>query len=211
MAEMEPVFHIAHKVIFGNPMIRRPDLTRFLEGFYDEHGDFGFSINTTSFLALRKPATMWAREEKDLKPDPDAFMQKRLYMGVFLTAPVPGNDHCLLPSPWVERQYLDYGPLFNALRGRKWVLAPHVIRAEGRFLANVFEVPSGYVVVVGLAGPKRSVPVTLRNLPISGYRAEAVVPGGETWKSIPIRLSRNHARIIVPVRRGGAVVRLIRP
>ena len=211
MLEFEPIFHKANKVIFGNPMVRRPDLARYLDGFYDEHGDFGFSINTTSFLALRKPAAMWTRGEKTLGPDPDAFMQQSLYMGVFLTAPVPGNDHCLLPSPQVDKVYMDYGPMFNALRGRKWVLVPHVIETQQPALANVFEVPGGYVVVVGLAGAKRSVPVTLRNLQLKGFRAEAIAPGEKNWKAVTVNYTHDGAQVIVPVERGGGVVRFVRP
>jgi len=211
MVELGPIFHNADKVIFGNPMVRRPDLARFLDGFYDEHGDFGFSINTTSFLALRKPATMWTREEAQLRSNPDDFMQQRLYMGVFLTAPVPGNDHCLQPGPWVERLYLDYGPLFSALRGRKWVLLPKVIEVEKPALANVFEVPSGYVLVIGLAGARRSVPVTLRNIQVEGFRAEVIAPGEKTWQPLPVVFGRKSVQFNVPIRRGGAVVRWIRP
>ena len=211
MVEMEPIFHQAHKVIYGNPMIRRPDLTRYLDGFYDEHGDFGFSINTTSFLALRKPAAMWTRDEEQFKPDPDAVMQRSLYMGVFLTAPVPGNDHCLAPSDWVDRQYLDYGPLFAALRGRKWVLLPHVIDVESPSLANIFEVPTGYVVVVGFAGSREHVHVNLRNLQLRGFKAEAIVPGDPAWTPVAMKASRNTVALDIPVKRGAAVVRLARP
>jgi hypothetical protein len=211
MVELGPIFHSANKVIFGNPMVRRPDLARFLDGFYDEHGDFGFSINTTSFLALRKPATMWTRDEDQLKSHPDDFMQQRLYMGVFLTAPVPGNDHCLQPGPWVDRLYLDYGPLFSALRGRKWVLLPKVIEVEKPALANIFEVPSGYVLVIGLAGARRAIPVTLQNIEMKGFKAEVITPGEKTWKPLPVSFGRKNAHMNVPVNRGGAVVRWVRP
>ena len=211
MSELGPMFHQANKVIFGNPMVRRPDVARQLDGFYDEHGDFGFNINTASFLALRKPASMWTRGEDSLKPDPDAFVQKNLYMGVFLTAPIPGNDHCLNPSPMAEKLFLDYGPMFNALRGRKWVLLPHVIEVNRPALANVFEVPSGYVVAIGLAGANSSATVKLRGLKLKGFKAEAIVPGEKDWKQISPRSSGNIFELDVPVKRHGAMVRLIRP
>ena len=210
MLEMAPIFHNARKVIFGNPLVRRPDLTRYLDGFYEEHGDFGFNMNSTAFLALRKPAAMWTRNEKTFRPDPDAYMQRNLYMGVFLTAPVPGNDHTITPRDWVDKLYLDYGPMFNALRGRKWVLAPHVIETEKPALANVFEVPSGYVVVVALAGARPSIPVTLRNLKLEGFKAETIVPGEKAWKPVPVTFSRNDAQMNVSLKRGAAVVRLVR-
>ena len=137
-------------------------------------------------------------------------MQRNLYMGVFLTAPVPGNDHCLLPSPWADKQYLDYGPLFKALRGRKWVLAPHVIESEKAALANVFEVPGGYVVVVALAGARSAVRLKLRNLELREFKVESIVPGETNWKSLPITTSRTTTDMDVPVKRGCAVVRFVR-
>ena len=211
MALMGPLFHKANKVIFANTMIRRPDLVKEIDGIYDEHGDFGFSMNTTSFLALRKPATLWTRDENQLKPDPDAFMQKRLYMGVFLTAPVPGNDHTILPSPWVDRVYLDYGPMFKALRGRKWVLVPHVLEGIKPVLANLFEVPDGYVVSIGLAGSSQTVTLKLQNLDLHGFRPEAIVPGDANWKPISVTFEGSQTKLTVPVKRGGAMVRFIKP
>ena len=55
MEELGPIFHNAGKVIFGNDMDRRLELMRHVDGFYDEHGYFPFNLNTSSFLALRKP------------------------------------------------------------------------------------------------------------------------------------------------------------
>jgi hypothetical protein len=138
-------------------------------------------------------------------------MQRSLYMGVFLTAPVPGNDHCLAPSEWADRQYLDYGPLFTALRGRKWVLLPHVINVESPSLANVFEVPEGYVIVVGFGGSRELVHVNLKNLQLRGFKAEELVPGDTAWKPVAMRSSHNKVELDVPVKRGAAVVRLARP
>jgi hypothetical protein len=34
-------------------------------------------------------------------------------------APFPQNDHSLLPSERADRIYMDYGPLVEAMRGRK--------------------------------------------------------------------------------------------
>ena len=132
-------------------------------------------------------------------------------MGVFLTAPAPGNDHCLQPGPCVEKLFLDYGPLFNALRGRKWVLLPRVIEAEKPALANIFEVPSGYVAVIGLAGARRSVSVTLRNILMSGFRADVIAPGETTWKPLSVVFGQKSTHVNIPVKRGGAVVRWVRP
>ncbi|MDD2764870.1 MAG: hypothetical protein PHE83_12955 [Opitutaceae bacterium] len=103
------------------------------------HADLG---GRDGGLALRKTALGWTSQEADLRPDPDAFFQRYLYLGVFPMAPFPGNDHSLLPSAWVDRQYLDYGPLLDALRGKKWVLRPHAVEAVNHAAkVNLFQVP----------------------------------------------------------------------
>ena len=81
-------------------------------------GDF----NAAALQCVLKPCMVWTPSEKTLQPDPDAYFQRHLQMGAFPTAPMPENDHTITPSAWADRQYLDYGPLFNALSGRKWVL-----------------------------------------------------------------------------------------
>jgi hypothetical protein len=68
-------------------------------------------------------------------------------------APFPGNDHSLLPGEWAERQYLDYGPMLDLLRGEKWVLLPHAVKViRGGAKANIFQVPGGYAVPVTFDG-----------------------------------------------------------
>ena len=124
MEELGPTFHDAGKVIFGNDMDRRLELMRHVDGFYDEHGYFPYNLNTSSFLALRKPLVCWTSDENPFGADPDEYFQRHLYMGAFPTVPFLGNDHSVLPSKANERLYLDYGPLLNALRGRTWLLKP---------------------------------------------------------------------------------------
>ena len=111
----------------------------------------------------------------------------------------------------MERLYLDYGPLYSALLGCKWVLLPKVIEVEKTALANVFEVPRGYVVVIGLAGTRQSVPVTLRNIQLEGFKAETIAPGEKAWKPLPVASGQKRVQFNVPIRRGGGVVRWIRP
>ena len=55
-------------------------------------------------------------------PDPDAYFQRNLYMGAFVTVPFPGNDHTITPDAAIEKYYLDYGMLLNALKGREWLV-----------------------------------------------------------------------------------------
>jgi hypothetical protein len=204
MEELGPVFHDAGKVIFGNDMNRRLELMRHLDGFYDEHGYFGYNLNTSSFLALRKPLVCWTSDENSFGPDPDEYLQRHLYMGAFPTVPFPENDHSVLPSEFNDRLYLDYGPLFNALRGRTWLLEPGVVKvSDGTAKANVFETPAHYAVFVGLAGKKKK-NAQLRLRGISGV-AKVLYPGeaGDTVLQVN---DGGSAAIDVPLVRGCAML-----
>ncbi len=209
MDELGPIMHRAGKVIFGNDMDRRLELMREVDGFYDEHGDFPFNLNTSAFLALRKPLVCWTRDDESLKPDPDAYLQRHLYLGAFPTVPYPGNDHTMLPTAWNERLYLDYGPLFNAMRGKKWVLTPGVVSVDDPAVkANVFEVPGGYLVFVGLAHRLARARVTLRGL---GARAHVLYPGERDEVTLDSVVSGDSAVFDVPLKRGCALLKLARP
>jgi hypothetical protein len=201
LEELGPVFHDAQKVIFGNDMDRRLELMRHVDGFYDEHGYFPYNLNTSSFLALRKPLVCWTSDENPFGSDPDEYFQRHLYMGAFPTIPVPGNDHSILPSEENDRLYLEYGPLFNALRGRTWVLKPGIINvAEGK--ANIFETPAHHVVFVGLAGQLNSAKLTLRG--VSGT-AKLLHPGGPEGELLVVNESGS-GTVEVPLKRGCAML-----
>ena len=86
-------------------------------------------------------------------------------------APFPQNDHALLPSPRADELFLDYGPMFEAMRGKKWVLLPHVVNVEGQGVkANLFRVPEGYIVPIIFGGSAPAVIVTLRGNSRDGGR-----------------------------------------
>jgi hypothetical protein len=215
MDRMAPVLHDAGKVIFGNPMYARLDLMRRLDGFYDEHGQHPHSINTCSLLALNKPYIAWTWELDDINKDPDGYFQHHLYLGAFLTVPVPGNDHTVLPDAKLDHLFFDYGPLMETLRGKRWVLLPHVVRVEGeRALANVFEVPGGYVVPVMLGGKETAAKVVLQGLlPLpgqAGFRVEALHPGQPRPVKLVAQVQGNCLRINVPLKRGCAILLLKR-
>jgi hypothetical protein len=213
MARMAPVMHDAGKVIFGNPMYARLDLMRQLDGFYDEHGQHPYSINTCSILALNKPYIAWTWELEDIKKDADAYFQHHLYLGAFLTAPVPGNDHTVEPDAKLDQLFFDYGPLMDTLRGKRWVLLPHVVSVErGRAMANVFAVPGGYVVPVMLGGEDTSAEIVLRGLPTlpghNGFRVEALQPGQPQPVELTATAEGDRLRVNVPLRRGCAMLLL---
>ena len=213
MERIGPIMHQANKVIVANPIRRRIEMMKHLDGFYDESGQNTLAFNLGSFVAMRKPYIAWTQNIQD--PTPDEFFQRHLYMGSFVTVPFPGISHTLPPSgAEVDSQYLDYGPLFDALRGRKWVLKAGVIRAEDPAVkVNVFEVPGGFVVPVGFAGNRASVKVTLQNLPwplgVNTYRTESIRPGETSWSLLDAKECNGVIELNVPIVRGTAMARLL--
>ena len=189
-------------------MANRTDLMRQVDGIYHEFGHIGFEMNGAALQCVRKPCLAWTPDETSLRPDPDAYFQRHLYMGVFPTAPLPANDHTILPSPWADRQYMDYGALFDALHERKWVLRAHVIEVDNQVAkANLFEVPGGYVVPVTFGGKAKSATVTLRGLP-AVVSAEGLHPGETEWQPVKSERAGASFRFETPLRRGCALVRL---
>ena len=116
MSLLGPLMHDAGKVIFVNNHIKRLELLRQVDGVYCEFCQTGPALNATGLLCLHRPALGWTSGEQDIRPDSDAFFQRHLHMGVYPTAPYPGNNHCICPNPWVDEQYLAYGPLLDASR-----------------------------------------------------------------------------------------------
>jgi hypothetical protein len=194
-AELAPMFHQGGKVVFVNNHIKRLDLLKDIDGIFDEFTYNPAALNTTALLSIKRPALGWTSDEKQIRPDPDGFFQRFLYLGVFPMAPFPGNDHSLRPSDWVDRQYLDYGPLMNAMRGRVWVLEPHAVEVlKGSAVANLFAVDDGYVASVMLAGAEKVATVSIRTRFERAPSASAIHPGA----AAPVRVSA--------VRNGGAWV-----
>ncbi len=212
MDRLAPLMHQADKVIFVNNHLKRVDLLRDVDGIYCEFGHLGPAINMTALLGARKPVLAWTSSENDLKPDPDAFFQRYLYLGMYPTAPLPGNDHTMGPSEWAEKYYLDYGPLMDAMRGRTWVLLPDLLRTgDGGAKANLFQVPGGFVMPVIFAGDTPRISVTLPNPSrwLGSSKApvcEAIHPG--IRDRVPVAASSEGADLVlnVPLVRGCAMV-----
>jgi hypothetical protein len=208
LAKIGPVLHRMDKTILVNCNFyaHRLDYMRDVDGFYDEQGDNGYDLNGSSLLALRKPAIMWTHSNDWIKPDPDSYFQRHLYMGAFPSAPFPGNDHMIQPDPKTDRWYLDYGPLLDVMRGKKWVLAPHAVECDTAKV-NLFEVPGGYVLPVTFG--KDTATVHIRNVAgLKRLKCEALHPGLE--KPVPLagRWRDGALEITVPLVHGCAVVRL---
>ena len=214
MTGMGAVFHQAGKFIFNNLLVNRTELMRHADAVYHEHGDWPWEVNAAALQSVRKPCLVWTHGEKDMQPDPDAYFQRHLHLGIFPTAPVPGNDHTIEPSPAIDRWYLDYGPLFTALRGKKWVLVPHAVTvAADAAKANVFAVPDGHVVAVTFGGAATGATVQLRlpDLPVRDRTAPVCAvlhPGSEQMLPAKCVRSDDSWQVEVPLQRGCALVRI---
>jgi hypothetical protein len=208
LARLGPQMHAAGKVIFVNPLYSRLDLLRQVDGIYTEYGQVGASLNSSALLGMRKPVLAWSYNETLRQPDPDSFFQRHLLLGAYPTAPYPWNNHCIGPEAWAEKQYLDYGPLLEAIRGKKWVLAPHCVEvAGGTAKANLFEVPGGYALPVAFGG--KAVSATVRIRGIAGLEAAgcvAIHPGVDTPARLTGKLEDGRWELAVPLVRGCAMV-----
>ncbi|MDD5704793.1 MAG: acetylxylan esterase [Kiritimatiellae bacterium] len=206
MTPIADIVHRAGKVIMYNPFVaHRIDYYKDIDGLFTEGG------LDAALLGIRKPVVIWAGSTNDLSPDADAFFQRHLYLGAYPMAPFPQNDHSIRPDPRAEQFYLDYGPLLDAMRGKKWVLEPHCLTVEGGVAqANLFSVPGGYAIPITFAGKATDATVTLRGL--SGLSrknwAEALHPG--VARPVPLKMRRqaDTFALTVPLHRGCAMVRV---
>lgn len=207
-----PLMHAADKVIFANTMTMRLELCRRLDGIYTEHGDQGGALNGAALMGLRKPVLAWTLPGTLRDPDPDSFFQRHLYMGAFPTAPYPYNNHCIAPDAWAERYYMDYGPLMDAMRGKRWVLTPGCVEvAGGQAKANLFETPEGWALPVALGGEATQAVVTLRGVPVGGApRITALHPGRIAEEPVSAVWQSGALTLRVPLRRGCAMVKIVR-
>ena len=201
--------HEHDKVIFANMMHPRLDLMRHIDGMYAEFGNYPTVANGEALLCLRKPALAWTRNDDPLGDD---FFQRHLHLGLYPTAPYPSNNHCIEPSTEHDRWYFDYGPLLDAMRGKKWVLRPHCVEVKDAVAkSNLFEVPGGYVIPVTFAGQTKTAEVILRGLEgVSDQtRAEALHPGVEKPAPVNLRRQGTDTVLTVPLHRGCAMVRVV--
>ena len=213
LAKLGPQVHGAGKVIFVNPIYSRFDLLRQVDGIYTEYGQDGRSLNAAAMMGLDKPVLAWTYNETLHEPDPDSFFQRHLLLGVYPTAPYPFNNHCIHPENSAEQFYLDYGPLLDVMRGKKWVLAPHAVTVVGDTAeANLFAVPGGYALPVAFGGQAQFAEIVLRNIPkLEKNRFEVLHPGGEKPATVNAHQEEGAVKLRVPLKRGCAMIRLIAP
>ena len=198
MGRLVPIASAKNKVVFGNSHImRRIDVLRHLDGFYSEFRHPGIH-NLLAFAGVRKPVVIWK------SPKDDRAFQESLYLGIFPSVPFPKANHNTRPDAALEKLFLDYGAMFNSMRGRKWVLRPHAVRVtSGTALANLFEVPSGFVAPVMFGGKATSATMELDFLPVE---AKVLHPGARSAVPIAVKRRGNRAVLDVPLVRGCALV-----
>jgi hypothetical protein len=211
MKDLAPIMHDAGKTIFVNNHVKRIDLLKNTDGIFDEFTYAGAPLNTTALMCINKPALGWTSDSSNIRKEgPDAFFQKYLYMGVYPMAPFPGNDHSILPDDWTDLQYLDYGPLMAAMKGKKWVLEPNCLEVEnGAAKANLFQVTGGYVIPVVFGQPGSTVSVRVKNVPgLSKVKCQAIYPGIDSLSSLESTLENGVLKIMIPLIRGCAIARI---
>lgn len=212
LRKLGAVLHPADKVIYANTIIARVDCCEHLDGFYDEYGDFPSSLNLCALLSVRKPAIAWTRTINTLRPNPDAFFQRHLHLGVFPTVPFPGADHTIGEDSWVDQLYLDYGPLLSAIRGKRWVLKPHVISVENNQAhANLFQVPGGYAIPITFAKHAKEVTVKMRKALDAGEQIISVSvlhPGESRTLALQWQAAEDGISIKAPLVRSCAVLQV---
>ncbi len=219
LSKLGPVMHDAGKVIFYNPcMAYRLECYRDVDGFFDEawpenvKGAFP-NLNGVALLALRKPAILWTSNGSLIQGDPDSFFQRHLLLGVYPSAPFPQNDHMIQPDSSIDAQYMAYGPLMDAMRGKKWVLAPHCLEIEGQAAkANLFAVPDGWAVPITFGPTNGTVKVVLRNIQGLGeaLNCDAHVPGIQEPQAVQANFRDAALTLQVALKRGCAMVRIKR-
>ena len=203
--------HEANKVVFVNNHTKRLDLLNHTVGFFYEFTYREFPLNLTAFAAIKKPFSGWTADVGNIKEDgPDNFFQKFLYMGAFPMCPFPGNDHSIHPDEWADRQYLDYLPLMQMMKGREWVLTENPVTVDdGIAKANLFKVPDSYVVPV-VFGEKDTAKIKVAVALAGNYlKVTAQHPGERTASTIDNSKAIDGKLLLtVPLKRGCALIKI---
>ena len=205
MSELGPFMHDNNKVIFANVLYSRLDVMKHIDAIYDEYGQLPYSLNRSALLALKKPLVAWTVSPSDFKPNPDAYIQRHLYLGAFLTTPYPGNDHTILPNEFIEDYYEDYGAMFAEMKGRRWVLSPNTfVLINGEAKVNLFESDSAYIMPIML-GKGKNVTVLINRKLSNFSHCKLIYPGGHS-KIIEPRIEDDNAQFEIDLERNCALL-----
>jgi hypothetical protein len=211
MEKLGPLMHKVGKSILVNNHYKRIDLLKQADGILDEFTNATSPLNLTAFLTLNKPALGWTPGKEVIEEaGGDNFFQKYLYLGVFPMCPFPGNDHALQPDSMVDRLYLDYGPLMNQLKEKRWVLKPGIVRVkENKAKVNIFKTTIGYAMPV-VYGEGEFVTIVLNDAELAkgNFICKAYQPGINNPVNLRYKQKGNVVEMEVPLVRGAAMVTL---
>ena len=212
------------KVMLGNcNTLCRIDVAGIFDGGFSE----GAALNAVAWLGLRRPSILWTYALDGHSDSAlDLFFQQHALMRVFPMAPMPGNDHSINPgNEKVQLAYMDYAPIFLALRGLEWVLdAPHPLSVSPSTAGqqfNIFRVagvPGELIVVVVFGGNA----TTSTEIIVSGstlfhsksVNAFSLIPGAQqTWtplgNDLPVLGNGLVSVPSVPMSKGCSLLRLV--
>lgn len=188
MEAFSAVWHSGGQVVVINDHSNRLDMMEFVDGIYAEMGDMSAagssalgSLNAhgigTAFATLGPMVNyIWNHPKKEASMTEaytSAGLMTHLYAGVFPTVPIKNNDHALggdcAPGCDYSKTFAAYGKLFDAIRGRRWVLdvALPAQVTTGNALANLFRTDDSYVAVVSFAPLSGKVGLMLRGLDLA--------------------------------------------
>ena len=101
-------------------------------------------------------------------------------------APLPAADHCIGYNSTIVPWYVNYGPLFKELAGKRYNLQPHAVAVTaGTAVANAFVLNGTLIYPVALATTD-SVTLELRGVEASVTAFEATYPGAAAgeWSQV---------------------------
>ncbi|MBP1994545.1 NPCBM/NEW2 domain-containing protein [Paenibacillus eucommiae] len=214
MEKLGPIMHEQGKVIYCNNHVRRIDLLHHIDGIFGEFEYSGVAANLAAYCGFGKPVVGWIFDESNLLPDPDAFLQRFLHLGMHPMVPFPLNNHSINPGvAWADQQFLDYGPLFNAMKGRIWLLTPGAVEvATSSANWNVFTVKESWLIAVTGGALEQEVRIVLHK-PESRWKTEVltisvIYPGDPTWYPLYTGRCTEGLEVRTPLRRKCALVRV---
>lgn len=212
MEHLGPLVHRAGKVIFVNPICKRLDALKHVDGLFDEMADDSSALNGVALAGICKPVIVW-RDQPVAQAEADSYFQRLLYLGVFPMCPYPQNDHGLdWGTAEGRRPFTDYGALLAAVRGRKWILKAHAFEVEANSAkANLFAVPGGYAAPI-VFGTSEEVVLKISRVisDTNNLTCDALHPGIEEPQKIEAQRKEGVLKLRVPLRRGCAMVRIRR-
>jgi hypothetical protein len=96
------------------------------------------------------------------------------------------------------------------MRGKRWVLTPHVVSVDHQTArVNLFKVPGGYAIPITFAGQADLVTVTMKKAPDTVEQITSITvihPGEAKTSTLKWQTAGDQVRLAVPMRRGCAMV-----